>query len=95
MQNFELDKALNEIFAFIDLCNTYIQDKKPWQTQDKKVLYQLANAIKDFTILLSPFLPETSEKIAKTFNFSINYKNLNKPLAIRPIKKSEVLFKKI
>ncbi|MBS3088227.1 methionine--tRNA ligase [Candidatus Pacearchaeota archaeon] len=94
-ENYETDKALSEIFAFVDKTNEYIQNKKPWVTYDKKVLYDLVKAIKDFTILLSPFLPETSEKIAKTFNFKLSLSELNKPLTIKPIKKSEILFKKI
>ncbi len=95
LENYELDKSLNEIFAFIDICNEYIQDKKPWKTKDSKILYELADSIKTITILLSPFIPETCEKIAKTFNFEINYENLNKPLKITKIKKPENLFKKI
>ncbi len=95
LENYEFDKALNEIFAFVDKCNEYVQEEKPWETQDKKVLWQLANAIKDFTILLSPFIPQTAEKISKTFNFEISLKNLKQPLEITKIKKSEILFKKI
>ena len=95
LENFELDKALNEIFAFLDKCNTYIQTKKPWETKDSTVLYELANAIKDSAILLSPFIPETSEKIAKTFKFKISLEDLNNPLKESKIKKSEILFKKI
>ena len=94
-ENYELDKALNEIFSFIDKCNEFIQDKKPWETKDKKILYELSNAIKDFTILLFPFIPETCEKISKTFNFDISLKFLNKELKVSKIKKSEILFKKI
>jgi methionyl-tRNA synthetase len=94
-KEYELDKALNEIFAFIDTCNEYIQNKKPWETKDSKVLYELADSIKNITILLSSFIPETCNKIAKTFNFKINYENLNKPLKVSKIKKSEILFKKI
>ncbi len=94
-QNYEVDKALNEIFGFIDQCNEFIQDKKPWETKDTKVLYELANAIKDFTILLYPFIPETAEKIAKTFNFEISLKSLDTPLKVSKITKSEILFKKI
>ena len=95
IENLELDKALNEIFAFIDKCNEHIQDKKPWETKDKKVLYELTNAIKDIAILLSPFIPETSEKIGKTFNFDISLDTLSKPLNITKVKKSDILFKKI
>ena len=95
LENLELDKALNEIFSFIDKLNEYIQNKKPWETKDKKVLYQLANGIKDIAILLSPFMPETAEKIAKIFNFEISLKSLQEPLKISKIKKADILFKKI
>jgi methionyl-tRNA synthetase len=94
-ENYELDKALNEIFAFIDICNEYTQNKKPWETKDKKILYELADSIKIFSILLFPFIPETCEKIANTFNFEILYKNINKPLNISKINKSKILFEKI
>jgi methionyl-tRNA synthetase len=95
LEKYELDKAVHTIFSFIDECNTYIQTKKPWETKDTKVLYELANAIKDAAILLSPFMPETSEKIAKIFNFAIEWKQLDKPLAISNIKKSPILFTKV
>ena len=98
LEKYELDKALNEIFAFVDTLNEYAQEKKPWDlgTPDReKVLYQLANGVKDVAILLSPFIPSTSEKIAKTFNFKISLKQLNVPLKESKIKKSEILFKKI
>lgn len=82
LENFEFDKALNEIFAFIDVCNFYVQEKKPWETHDKKVLYELVEAIRKINHYLSPFMPETSEKIARIFK-------TNK------IKKAEPLFRKI
>ncbi len=95
-EKYETDKALNEIFAFIDLCNEYVQNKKPWETHDKKVLYELADSIKAIAILISPFIPSASEKIAKQFGFEIKYENIKKPLSDKvKIKKSEILFKKI
>jgi len=95
MQNFEVDKALNDIFAFIDICNEYVQNKKPWETHDKKVLYELVDSIKATAILLWPFIPGTSEKIAKHFGFEIKYENIEKSLDYKNIKKAEILFKKI
>lgn len=96
IENFEFDKALNEIFAFIDKCNEFIQNKKPWQTNDKKILYQLADAIKQVSIILYPFIPETCEKIANQFDFEISLKQLNKPLNENAkIKKQDYIFKKI
>ena len=93
--SYQLDKVLNEIFAFIDVCNEYVQAKKPWETHDRKVLYELCDSIKNIAILLSPFVPETSEKIAKNFGFEIKLENVEKPLKVGKIKKAEILFRKI
>ena len=95
IDNFELDKALNEIFCFIDSCNEYIQSKKPWETKNKKVLYELADSIKVISILLWPFIPSTSNKIAEQFGFEIKYSQIKKPLTVKNIKKAEHLFNKI
>lgn len=81
-EEYKIDKALNEIFAFIDICNEYVQEKKPWASRDKKVLYELVESIREIAKLLFPFIPETSEKITKQFKTD-------------KIKKGEILFKKI
>ncbi len=82
MESYQLDKALNEIFAFIDSCNEYVQEKKPWETKDKKVLSELKESILKIAELLSPFMPESSDKITKTFT-------------AKEIKKASPLFRKI
>ncbi len=81
-ESYELDKALNEIFAFIDICNEYVQNKKPWETGNKKDLYELKESILKIAELLWPFIPESSEKIKKQFS-------------AKKIKKGKILFKKI
>lgn len=97
MENFEVDKALNEIFAFIDECNEYIQIKKPWTIHDNKVLYELADAIKKISILLYPFTPKTSQKISeKLGGYNFNFEELNIPLNPEAkITKGESLFQKL
>jgi methionyl-tRNA synthetase len=82
MENFEFDKSLNEIFAFIDACNEYVQEKKIWETKDKKALFELKESILKIAELLSPFISESAEKIKKQFS-------------AKEIKKGEILFKKI
>jgi len=82
VESYEFDKALNEIFAFIDICNEFVQLKKPWESHDKKVIYQLVDSIKEIAKLLSPFMPESSEKIQEIFK-------------TEKIKKAPVLFNKI
>jgi methionyl-tRNA synthetase len=95
IDKFELDKVINLIFEFVDACNEYVQNKKPWQTKDKKVLYELVDSIKASAILLWPFIPETSEKVAKQLDFKIKFSEIIKPLKVKKIKKTEILFKKI
>jgi len=80
--SYELDKALSEIFRFIDICNEYTQKKKPWETGDKKVLFELVEALRKIAKLLYPFIPKTSEKISKIFKLD-------------KIKKADILFSKI
>ena len=82
IENYEFDKSLNEIFCFIDLCNEYVQKNKPWETKDKKILYELSESIVATAKLLVPFIPESAEKIIKQFSE-------------KEIKKGEILFKKI
>ena len=81
-ESYELDKALSEIFAFIDVCNEYVQKEKIWETKDKKVLFELKESILKISELLWPFIPETSEKIKKIFS-------------AQKIRKSEILFEKL
>lgn len=78
----ELDKILSEVFSFVDRCNEFVQEKKPWETKDKKVLYELKEAILKISELLHPFLPNASEKIKKQFS-------------VKNIKKGEILFKRV
>ncbi len=82
IENYEFDKALNQIFSFIDICNEYVQKNKIWETKDKKALYELKESILKIAELLWPFIPESSEKITKQFS-------------VKKIKKANPLFKKI
>lgn len=95
LENFELDKALNLIFKFIDNCNLYVQENKLWETHDKKKLYELADSIKAIAILLWPFIPETCEKIAEYLKFELKYPEIKKPYKVQKISKAEILFRKI
>jgi len=99
MNNFETDRALNEIFEFIDACNEYVQQKQPWALDGKEkddVLYSLADSIRIISILLWPFMPSTSEKINSQFGFEKpDIKNVvfGKTKSAK-IKKADILFQK-
>ena len=64
----ELDTfgALNAIWDFIRETNKYVNEKKVWALQGEELsnaLYNLLESCRIISILLSPFLPETSAKI--------------------------------
>jgi len=98
MSNYELHNALSTIWKFINECNRYINENKPWEKEDPKpVLYNLLEAIRIISILLEPYMPETSKKIQKQLNIKedINIKNCKpKRITYKP-GQPEILFKKI
>ena len=70
LDNLEFDKALQVIMHLIDKINEYLQENKPWETKDAKTLYVASDSLKNATILLSSFIPETCNKI-KEVNFFV------------------------
>ncbi len=67
---FRFDEALSNIFEFIRFSNKYITQKEPWglkkanETDElQNVLYNLINAIKFIAGIISPFMPDTADKI--------------------------------
>ena len=79
IEKFRFNDALSSIWELISFCDKYINEEKLWETKKPGVINDLFFIIKEIAGLLSPFLPETSEKI------SMAIKN----------KKSEILFPKI
>ncbi|MBI4141654.1 methionine--tRNA ligase, partial [Candidatus Woesearchaeota archaeon] len=68
MNNFEWNRALERIFESVHRCNKYVTETEPWKISDKKrlatVLYVLIESLRIFSILLSPFIPFSAEKIS-------------------------------
>ncbi|MBN2203144.1 MAG: methionine--tRNA ligase [Candidatus Aenigmarchaeota archaeon] len=69
LDNFQFNVALNDIFYFLGEANKYINDNEIWAIKDKEklgnMMYNLLEAIRFSSILLYPFIPETSEKITE------------------------------
>jgi len=72
MEKYETHNALAEIWKFINECNKYINTNRPWElatSNPKKletILYNLAESLRYLSIVLEPFIPETTEKIKKS-----------------------------
>lgn len=63
LENFDIQKAMNHIWEEIGRLDAFIQDKKPWESKDKKIISELVAKLAHIGRSLAPFLPETSEKI--------------------------------
>ncbi|MCX6711800.1 MAG: methionine--tRNA ligase [Candidatus Woesearchaeota archaeon] len=99
MDKFELHNALSEIWKFVNDVNKYVNDKQPWNLEGKElsnVLYNLLESLRIISILVSPFMPETSEKINKQLGIKEGkLKNCKFSKTKYKIKKTEHLFEKI
>jgi methionyl-tRNA synthetase len=61
----DLREAIGEVWELIHWADSYIEEKKPWESKDVYVLYTLCVALANISWMLRPFLPETAEKIAE------------------------------
>jgi methionyl-tRNA synthetase len=70
-ESYHLADALAAIFKMLDRANKYIDETTPWtlaKDESKRarlgtVLYNLLEAVRAGAVLLTPYLPETAEKI--------------------------------
>jgi methionyl-tRNA synthetase len=68
MDKLEAHHALDLIFAFVKSVNKYINDTEPWKLEGKalnNVVYNLCESLRIIAILISPFIPNASEKISE------------------------------
>lgn len=79
--DFKFNDALSVIWSLISVCDKYIESVKPWEETENKIkeISSLIKVIGEIEILLRPFLPQTSNKIAEQLK----------------VKKAEALFPRI
>jgi len=107
MDNQELNNYLKKVVDFSFSANKYFNDLEPWSLKKKNtdrmnnILYTIVTQIKNISILLSPIIPISSDKILDIMNLkkedrllkSINKKNIfDYDLEF---KKTSILFEKI
>ncbi len=70
-EDYALNRALEEIWSFINTVNKYLADNEPWKvakedSQKKRlgrILYQAAAAIRVISYFLFPVMPESSQRV--------------------------------
>lgn len=79
MDEFHVADAADAIMALARTSNKYIDDTTPWvlakeettKSRLNDVLYNLLESIRYIAVLISPFMPETSEKIFAQLNCNV------------------------
>ncbi|MCR4395375.1 MAG: methionine--tRNA ligase [Candidatus Saccharicenans sp.] len=69
--DYALNRALEEIWVFLNVTNKYLADNEPWKLAKKpesrerlaRIIYQALCAVRGSSYLLYPVMPETAEKI--------------------------------
>ncbi|MDY4559631.1 MAG: methionine--tRNA ligase [Eubacteriales bacterium] len=84
MDKYDTSKALNAIFDALSRANKYIDETTPWVLNKegnvdrlKTVMYNLSEAIRFATVLLTPFLTKTPDKIYASFPFDKKLRELD------------------
>ncbi len=78
MDAMQFSTALTDLWKFVSRTNKYIDETAPWVlAKDEgnaprlsRVMYNLCEALRHISVMLAPFLPETSDKIAEVLGLS-------------------------
>ncbi|MEK6932319.1 MAG: methionine--tRNA ligase [Nanoarchaeota archaeon] len=97
---FSLHEALSEIMSIAKGCNRYINQEKVWEKNGEELekdIYNLLESVRIISILLSPFIPDTSKKISEQLGIKLgNIKNCKFGIIKSyKTKKEGILFNKI
>lgn len=96
----ELKDAIGGIFDFIRAANKFFDTEQPWITRTtdekacKNTLYQCVQIIANLAVLLSPFLPFSSEKVCKWLQISCKWEKQHVPAGYT-LPEVEILFRRI
>ena len=78
MNNQNLNEYLKMVIDFSFEANKYFNDSEPWVLKKKDpnrmetILFTISHQIKNISILLSPIIPEATNKVFKIMNLSFN-----------------------
>lgn len=109
-KDMSLHKALIAIWEFINIANKYIVENEPWNlgkdpaNKEKltAIMYNLLVALQEIAVLLSPFMPQTSEKILRLIGVNepqnLDIAGIKKGSSLKagaPLTRGESLFPRI
>jgi methionyl-tRNA synthetase len=104
INNYNFHQSLEDIMAFVDKLNIFVDQQAPWdlkKTNPEKmveVLYVVLESVRNFSIILIPFIPDSAGKILDnllvpgaqrsfdylTKEYALEGGAINKPVGIFP-----------
>ena len=93
VDEFRMSDAVEAVVSIAKRCNKYIDETMPWalakNEEDRPrlatVMYNLIEGIRILAVMLSPFMPETSEKIFEQIGVSIKDYDSVKSFGATPV----------
>ena len=84
MNEFQFSEVLKDIWKFIGKMNKYIDECEPWNlAKDEKnvdrlstVMYNLVDSLYKISLLISPFMPDTAEKMVEQLGLKVDFGTL-------------------
>ena len=84
MKDMQLSATIKKVWAFISRANKYIDETAPWalakdpakKQELANVMYNLAESLRIISVLISPFMPVTAERIWKQLNLPQAFKDV-------------------
>ena len=84
MKDMQLSATIKKVWAFISRANKYIDETTPWalakdpakKQELANVMYNLAESLRVISVLISPFMPVTAERIWKQLNLPQAFKDV-------------------
>jgi methionyl-tRNA synthetase len=102
LEKVELREAFRRVFALSSAGNKRFQDGEPWKgfkenpkaTAD--LLWNLVYLVRDLAILVSPYLPATSGRIAEMLDLKdFSWKDLGALKGLRTVSRPQLLFRRL
>ena len=85
-EDVQIKDCLHEIFALSDMLNKYFQDNEPWKllksdpSKCGRVMRTIILGVKDLCILLYPYLPSTSNRMAAAMSITQSWDKLGEDI---------------
>lgn len=106
LERADLREAFRLVFEISDLANKRFQDGEPWKTRNSNpeaaasLLSDLCHALKDLAILIEPYMPQSSERLAALLGMKVGaqglrWKDLGSATGLESVLPPEVLFSKL